>query len=144
MSCCCGAFVPEPSGGGGGGAPGIQSLPEVWSQNDVPASQAATALSSQVSQLFDTVQAIRDGSIVGINVRWTAAIAAGQATIIVTINGVAGTLSVVMVAPAQSARATQAAGDLYSAGDLIGVQLATNAGFLPADSNDVEVWLEVS
>jgi hypothetical protein len=135
------------TGAGGGGAiaaAGREILPEVWAQNDVPANQAATAMPASVSQIYDDYQAIRPGSIIGLNVRFNAVLAAGQATAEVTVNGVGTGFLVNVAAPASSGRATQLSGlDNYVAGDLIGVRLSTNAGFLPADSLDVEVSVEV-
>jgi len=123
---------------------GIAPVLEVFAQLDIPANQAATALSASISQLFDTIQQIRAGSVIGMNVRFSAALAAGNATVRLTVNGVPGTLQVAVAAPNQSGRATQASGvDAFVAGDLIGATLATDAGFLPATTNDVEVTLEI-
>lgn len=123
---------------------GREILPEVWAQNDVPAAQAATPLLAGVSQLFDDYQVIRSGSVVGLNVRFNAVLAAGSATAEVTVNGVGTGLTVVVTAPASSGRATQLPEiDNFAAGDLIGVTLLTAAGFLPSGSLDVECSVEI-
>jgi len=120
------------------------SPPEQWVQNNVAASQTAVALSTQVSTNFPIdIQMIRAGSIVGLNARFTEAITAGTVTLIVSINGVAGTLNVALVGAGTSGRSTQAAGiDTFVAGDLIGIQITTTVGFLPI-TTDVEAWLEI-
>jgi hypothetical protein len=125
-------------------AAGRYAPPEQWTQNDVPAAQAATPMSAQVSTLFDEIQTIRAGSIVGLNVRFNAALTAGSATAVVTVNGVASAAAVAVASPASSGRATFLFGTApFAAGDLIGVTLATSAGFLPSGSLDVEAWIEV-
>lgn len=127
----------------GGG--GIAGLPEQWAQNNVAANQAAVALSAQVSTNFDNIKMIRSGSVVGLATRFTEAITAGTATIIVTKNGVATTLQIVHTNASNSSGgvATKTSGSVnYVAGDLIGVTITTDAGFLPV-TTDVEAWVEV-
>jgi hypothetical protein len=121
------------------------SPPEQWAQQNVAAGQAAVALSAQVSTNFDTLKAMRAGSIVGLSTRLTEAITAGTLTVTVTINGVAGALSLLHNAGfnATGGQVTQRAGiDRFVAADLIGVQLTTSAGFLPI-TTDLEAWLEI-
>jgi len=127
----------------GAGTADIYSLPEVWTQNDVPASQAATPLFSNTSQLYDDIQVVRAGSIVGLNVRFTGNLTAGSATATVTINGIPATLSVIVSSGSSSGRSIQVAGiDTLIAGDRIGVQLSTNGSFAPT-TLDVDAWLEI-
>lgn len=144
MGCGCTSTEGGNSGGGGGGD-ALYAPPEQWAQEDVAANQAAVALSAQVSTNFDTWKAVRAGSIVGLATRFTEAITAGNATVTVTINGVAGTLNVAHSAGSNPSGgvATQASGvDTYVASDLIGLSITTDAGFLPI-TTDVEAWLQV-
>jgi hypothetical protein len=122
------------------------ALPEQWAQLSITPSQTNVPLSAQVSTDFDDLKMIRAGSIVGMATRLVSAITAGTLTVTVTKNGAAGTLSIVHTngSNASGGVATQASGiDTYVAGDLIGIQLTTDAGFLPL-LNNVEAWLEVS
>jgi hypothetical protein len=122
---------------------GIEAMPEIWAQENVAASQTNVPLSAQVSTSFDTIKMIRAGSIVGLGTRLTEAITAGTLTVSITKNGAAGTLSIVHSTSSLGSALTQAAGiDTYVAGDLIGVQLTTSAGFLP-NTTYLEAWLEV-
>lgn len=143
MSCGCtsteGGNSPSP------GAAGRFAPPEQWAQDNVAANQAAVALFAQVSTNFDTWKAMRSGSVVGLSTRLTAAVAAGTATVRVTKNGVAGTLNVAHTAASNPSggQATQAIGiDTFVAGDLIGLSITTDAGFLPI-TTDIEAWIEV-
>jgi hypothetical protein len=121
---------------------GFEAMPEQWVKLNVPANQAATPMFAQVSTNFDTIKAIRAGSIVGLCTRLSEAITAGTLTVTVTINGVAGTLSLVHSSGSGS-QVTQVTGiDNYVAGDLLGIQFSTNAGFLPTTA-DLEAWLQV-
>ena len=118
-------------------------LPEIWAQNQVPASQATTAMSGQSSQLYDDFQMARGGSITGINLRFNGALTAGTATARVTKNGTAGTLLVTISSGGTSGRSTQLSGiDSFSAGDRLGIKLETNGAFAPL-TLDVEASLEV-
>jgi hypothetical protein len=142
---CCGCNDVDGGDSGGGGA-SIYALPEQWAQQDVAANQTDVDLSAQVSTNFDNVPAMRAGSIVGLSTRLTEAVTAGTLTVAVTINGAVGTLAVVSTSGSNPSggQATQATGvDTYVAGDLIGVQLTTDAGFLPV-TTDLEAWLQVS
>lgn len=119
-------------------------LPECWQQMDVPAAQAATAMPTGVSQLFDTFQVVRAGALAGLNLRLTAAPAAESVTAIVTINGAPTALTVTVAAGATSGRATSDYSIIpIAAGDLVGVTLSSTAGFLPSGSIDVEASVEV-
>jgi hypothetical protein len=121
---------------------GFEAMPEQWVKLNVPANQAATPMFAQVSTNFDTIKAIRDGSIVGLGTRLSEAVTAGLLTVTVTINGTPGTLSIAHTSGTGGV-ATQATGiDNYVAGDLIGIQYSTNAGFLPITA-DLEAWLQV-
>lgn len=133
-------MVTVPGGGGSGGAAAGPSmvnpmaLPEQWAQENVAASQTNVALSAQVSTSFDTVKAVRAGSLVGFATRLTEPITAGTLTVELTING-AGTgflLAHTAGSNPSGGVAAQAVGvDAYVAGDLIGVRITTDAGFLP-------------
>lgn len=120
--------------------------PEVWTQNDVAAGQTAVDLETQVSQLFLTWKALRPGSIIGISTRLTEAVTAGSLLLIVTINGTpSATLGVISTSGSNptGGQLTQAAGvDTYVAGDLLGIELTSSAGFLPI-TTDVEAYLEI-
>ena len=124
---------------------GIEAMPEQWVKLNVPANQAATAMSAQVSTHFDTLKAIRAGSIVGLGTRLNTPVTAGTLTVRVTINGVAGAITATHTSGGNpsGAQVTQPTGvDDYVAGDLIGVQYATSVGFLPTTA-DLEAWLQV-
>ena len=133
-------LTPASSGGGG------EIIPEIWSQNNVAASQTDVALNSQVSQLFDDFVALRAGSIVGLVTRLDSAITAGTLDVTVAINGVPVTLSVAhsSVANAEGGSAIQAAGvDGFVAGDKISVSITTNGTFAP-NTASLEAWVEIS
>jgi len=118
---------------------------EIWTQNDVAASQTNVDLFSQSSQLFDTWKTIRAGSIVGLATRFTTAVTAGTATVTVTINGTAGTAAVVSTnASNQSGGVfTQATGiDTFVASDLLGLRLTTSGTFAPT-TTDLEAYMEI-
>lgn len=124
----------------------LLSLPEQWGQGpNIAISQAAIALPCLVSQSFDTVQAIRAGSIVGIRSRLLVPCSAGTLSVRVNIAGVPGTLAVdtSSVLNSSGGQATQAEGiDLYTAGQAIGVNITTNGVWAPV-ANNLQVWLEV-
>lgn len=141
----CGCTSTEGGNSPSSGAAGRFAPPEQWAQDDVAANQAAVALSAQVSTNFDNIKMMRSGSVVGLSTRFTGAVTAGTATIRVTKNGVAGTLSVASTAVSNPSggQATQATGvDTFVAGDLIGLSITTDAGFLPV-TTDVEAWIEI-
>lgn len=119
----------------------VQFMPEMWAQENVAASQTGVALSAMVSTNFDTIKMVRAGSIVGMSTRLTEAITAGTLFVRVTINGTPGTLQIAHTTGTGGV-ATQPTGvDTYVAGDLVGVQITTDSGFLPI-TTDLEVWLE--
>lgn len=137
-------FVILGTGASGGTVPTLYSPPEQWGQQDVGASQVNVPLSALVSTNFDTIRMLRAGSIIGLCARLTEAITAGQLTIQITINGVPAVLQLVMIAPNQAASITQGIGiDTYVAGDLIGMRISTDAGFLPI-TTDLESWLQLA
>lgn len=120
------------------------SPPEKWGRDNIGDDTPATAMSAMVSTKFDIIQMIRAGSIVGMNARLTAALTAGTIAVTVTINGVAGTLSVAGGAGFGNGRSVQASGiDTFAAGDRIGVQFSTGPGAAPV-SSDLESWLELA
>lgn len=120
-------------------------LPEVWTQNDVAASQSGVDLSAQSSQLFDTFKAIRPGSVVAISTRFSSTITAGTCTITLIKNGTPGTAAVVHTNASNQNGGifTQLTGvDTFVAGDLLGLEITTDGGFLPI-TTDVEAVIEV-
>jgi hypothetical protein len=122
---------------------GIETMPEQWGQQNVAASQTNVPLSCLVSINFDTIKMMRPGSVVGMSTRLTEAIAAGTLTVRLTKNGAAGTLLIAHTS-GTGGEVIQGVGvDTYAAGDLIGVQITTTAGFLPI-TTDLEVWLEIA
>lgn len=122
---------------------GAEIMPEMWGQENVAASQTNVPLSAMVSMNFDTIKMTRAGSIVGISSRLTEAITAGTMTIKVTKNGTPGTLTLIHTTGTGSTSVQASGIDTYVAGDLIGVQISTDVGFLPT-TTDLEVWLEHS
>ncbi len=121
-------------------------LPYVWRQDNVAAAQAAVALSPQpTGSLFPQFTAMRNGSLVGISVRFTEIVTVNDATLTVTINGVATPLAVTLGVGSDLAITNQFAGVAgcnYIAGDRIGVTITTTGGFAP-NTTDVEVIVEV-
>ena len=123
----------------------LAPFPELWSQLQPGANQAATAMACAVSQLFDDRQAIRAFSVCGLGLRSDANVTAGTATAKITKNGVAGTLNAVMTAGNSKVQAVQAPGiDVFAAGDLLGMTLATDNAFLPVTTLNFEAWAEIS
>jgi hypothetical protein len=83
----------------------------------------------------------RAGSIVGLSTRLTEAITAGTLTVEVTING-SPSFALVHTSGTGS-QFTQSAGiDSYAAGDLVGIRITTDAGFLP-NTTDLEAYIQV-
>lgn len=142
------AAVADPPSAASVIAKAIYSPPEKWAQSNVEASQTDVDLAALVSINFDTIKAIRPGSIVGLATRFTEAITdatANSAIVTVTVNGAAGTLAVSHSSGSNPSggEATQLAGvDTYNAGDLLGIQITTLASFLPV-TTDIEAWLEL-
>jgi len=128
-------------------APELYSPPEKWDQQNVAGTQTDVDLTALVSTSFDTIKAIRPGSIVGLSTRFTEAITdatADAAVVTVTVNGAAGALAVSHSSGTNPSggEATQAAGvDTFAAGDLIGIQITTLASFTPT-TTDVEAWMD--
>ena len=133
--CCCNENNIEGASSGGAFA-----LPEQWAQNDVAANQAAVSMSAQVSTNFDTIKMPRAGILTALTTRFTEAITAGTCTIIVTINGVATALQLVHTNASNSSGGVAQIGVAYAAGDLIGMTITTDAGFLPI-TTDAEAWI---
>lgn len=117
--------------------------PEKWVRVNILAPTPPTAMSALVSTNFDNIKMIRPGSIVGLSTRLTAALTGGSITVTVTINGVAGTLSITEGIGGAGDEATQIAGiDTFVAGDLLGIEFSTTAGTAPITS-DLESWLDL-
>jgi hypothetical protein len=101
-----------------------------------------------ISTSFDTIKMIRAGSIVGLSTKLTEAITdanAGSLVVVVTINGIAGTLSISHSSGSNpnGAEAAQASGiDTFVAGDEIGIELSTLGTFAPT-TTDLEAWLDL-
>ncbi len=133
--CCCNENNIEGEGGSGAFA-----LPEQWAQNDVAANQAAVVMSAQVSTNFDDIKMPTAGILISLITRFTEAITAGTCTIIVTVNGVASALQLVHTNAANSTGGIALGGVAYAAGDLIGMTITTDAGFLPI-TTDAEAWI---
>lgn len=128
------------------GEPGRYAIPEKWMQENIAASQTDVALNQQVSTLFpiDT-KMIRAGSVTGLNTRLTTPVTVGTLTATVTIGGVATTLSIIHTAALNPSggEATIATGvDVFAAAALIGIDITTDAGFLPI-TDDIEAWVEI-
>jgi hypothetical protein len=123
------------------------SPPEKWQQQNVADSQSNVDLSALTSVNFDTIKAIRGGSIVGLSTRFTQAITdatAGSCVVTVTINGAPGTLSISHDSGSNPSggEATQAAGiDTFNAGDLIGIEITTLQTFAPT-TTDLDAWMD--
>jgi hypothetical protein len=120
--------------------------PEIWFDDDVAANQTDVPLDTRASALFAEFKAVSPGSVVGIGSRLTETITAGTLTLAVSINGAAGALSLVHTAGSNpdGGEAFQLPGvDDFVAGDLIGILITTDAGFLPV-TTDLEATLELS
>lgn len=138
-------WILDPGTVSGAAVAGRYAVPEKWAQNNVAASQTDVDLTQLVSTLFVQTKMIRGGSITGLSTRFNEAITAGTATVTVTINGAAGTLAIVHTSGSNPSggEATQGSGiDVFVAGDLVGVQITTDAGFLPI-TTDLESWVEI-
>ena len=123
------------------GAAGREWLPELWTQNDVAATQTNVALSCQNSQLFDTFKAVRAGFVTGLTSRLTEAVTAGTLTVTIAINGTPGTLAVISTSGTGGV-STQTSGDAFVAGDTISVVVTTTGTFTPI-TTDLECAVEV-
>lgn len=127
----------------------ISAVAEKYTQQNVVAAQSNVDLFGMVSTSFDTIKAIRAGSIRGLSTRLTGAITdatAGSLIVTVTINGTPGTLLVSHASGSNPSggEAVQAAGvDTFVAGDLLGIELTTLGTYTPA-TLDLEAWMDVS
>jgi hypothetical protein len=123
----------------------VYALPEVWWQDNVAANQVDVPLVGRVSTHFTTIKMMRAGSIVGLATRLTQPVTAGQMFVSITLNGV----NVLDVQHTNALNVSGGVGTLpigietYAAGDLIGVWINTNAGFLP-NTTDLETWVQLS
>jgi hypothetical protein len=107
-------------------------IPERWAVVDVPGTQAATAMATNVSMISDDFMVDRSGSVIGLVLRFDALLTAGAATAEVTVNGVGTGFTVAVSTGSREEYAVATIGDFpFVAGDLIGATLAT-AGVLPA------------
>jgi hypothetical protein len=124
-------------------------LPEKWGQDNVTASQTDVDLGAKVSTNFNTIKAIRAGSIVGMGTRLSEAITDAtedSAVVTVTINGTPGTLGISHASGTNPSGGEAAQGvgvDSYVAGDLLGIQITTLGSFTPT-TTDIEAWLEIA
>ena len=128
----------------GGASASPFSPPEKWAKQNVAASLTNSPLQALVSSNFDGIKMLRAGSIVGIGDELSTAVTAGMATVTVTKNGVAVTLSLTHTNAinASGGQATQAVGiDTYVAGDRLGLQITTNGAWAPTPN--IEGWIEV-
>lgn len=118
-------------------------LPEQWGVNNLQAAVPTTPMFASVSMNFDDIRTIRPGSLVGLRTRLTAAVAAGNITVTVTINGIATALATVMGVGSTGSVVTLAIGVIpYAAGDAIGVTYSTDGAFLPI-TEDLEAYVQV-
>lgn len=139
MSCC---DNPENFGGSGGA---LYALPEQWIQSNVAANQIAVPLSTLVSANFDDFKMMGSGWIVGLSTRFTEAITAGTATVIVTISGGAPTLQLVHTSasnPTGGIAMLPEGAMPFGPGSIVSVTITTDAGFLP-NTTDLEAWILV-
>ena len=146
------SLSPQPFVGATAGTPVASpdryAPPEKWQQQNVAAGQVSVPLSALISTSFDTIKMIRAGSVVGLSTKLTAAITdanAGSLVVAVTINGVAGALSIAHSSAlnANGGETTQISGvDTFVAGDEIGVELSTLGTFAPT-TTDLEAWLDL-
>lgn len=124
-----------------------QPVNEVFFQDNVAAAQAAVALGVRGRTTFvDGVIMPRAGSIVGLVVRYNAAVTTDTGTVIVTIDGTPGTLSLASSSGSNPSGGvvTQAPGiDVFAAGEKLSLDITTGATFAPI-TTDMEAWLEVS
>lgn len=128
------------------GEAGRYAIPEKWGQDDVAAAQTAVALSQRVSTVFaNDTKMVRAGSLTGLNTRLNTPITAGTLTVIVTVGGVATTLTLVHTSasnPSGGQATLASAVEAFAAGALVGIDITTSAGFLPVTA-DLECWLEI-
>jgi len=115
-----------------------------WTQDNVPAAQAAVALQlyggTRTSRLV-----VRPGSILGIVVRSSEARTAGTLTVEATKNDVGTGLTATLDATNVTVKATVQAkdADAFAAGDEIGVTITTSADWAPTTADvTVEVLVE--
>lgn len=134
--------------GGGGIAvytiPGnVYAPPEQWFQEDVPANQLNVQIRTRVAA-SNTIKMMRAGWVVGLATRLTEAITNGLLRVNVTVNGVdALSLSHDAGTNPSGGIATQPPGlSPYAAGDELGIQVDTDAGFLPT-TTDLEAWIQL-
>lgn len=133
--------------GPAGPASGIFALPEQFDSGVLSAGVDSGSMPPLVNA-GAAFRVFRSGSIVGLGVATYIAkalspVTGGTLTIVVTINGVPGTLTAVITTGQNGNQAVQVAGiDTYVAGDTIGCHFTSNAGFTPSGLNAV-AWLEV-
>jgi hypothetical protein len=143
-------FVIDPGGGGGGGSDNPFALPQQWIVANLLANTPPTPAEPNFINGFfgtpDTLRMIRSGSIVGLGTVVVFGVIAGTLTVKVTKNGAPGAITIIHTVGGnpQGGQVTQVPGiDTYVAGDLIGIQWETDAGYQPSgESSLVGVWLE--
>lgn len=122
-----------------------------FTYTDLPANTTTTALllptrSSGVNGFFESTlafSAIRAGRVSGITVSSREARTAGSAVFTTHINNSPGTLAATLDATnPQDVTAAQDSGDVFAAGDQLGVKFVTDAGWLPITS-EIVVYLEI-
>ena len=155
--CCTGptgptgadSTVPGPPGPRGDTGPGptdpgenVMALPAQWRLDNVPEDE--TGIVPMVGSNFTDLMMIRDGSIVGIRVRFTEEITGGEINVRPTINGEEiEDLEVELEGGETTGSHTHNIGVVtYEADDVIGVVFRSSAGFAPT-TTDLEVWIEV-
>lgn len=117
-----------------------------WYQDNVPASQSATAMGLSAAAAFGESAIVpRAGSVTGLVVKSNADVTDGALTATVTVNGVPTALAVVLDATHANTRAGYAAKDAIelAAGDLVAVTVATNSAFTPDGTADVRAAVEI-
>lgn len=123
------------------------TVPEVWYRNNIPANLAQEAMLNRIAITTAAWVAPRAGSIVSVTTKLNDTITAGGVDVTVTINGSDAAAAIVAhtaaVKPTGGTVTVAAGTDTYAAGDLIAVDIATDAGFLPNATADIEVWVQV-
>jgi hypothetical protein len=129
----------------GYGSAGVSTFPEQWSRLALIPSLDED-LEQLVSQIaFNTIPS-HGGHIVGLSVRITGAFVVGSVTVVVTVNGIPGTLQAVLAPGPTEITVSQLGGiDTYAPDDTIGLHLLTSADYDDGGSPvDLEAWIQVS
>lgn len=125
-----------------------QIVPLLFVQDNVAASQTDVQLNIQevasaAALLIEGLTMPWAGSVVGISVDLSAAASAGQLTVGVTIGGTEAAATTQTITTATAARAVfQADAVRFVAGDKLGVEITTNAGWNATTADlAVVVWV---